>query len=53
MGGGKQRDKGEICMAKILVIDDDISLLQLIKNALEYDHSITTYTGCPAYLFEK
>ena len=32
-------------MAKILVIDDDISLLQLIKNALEYDHSITTYTG--------
>ena len=25
-------------MAKILVIDDDISLLQLIKNALEYDH---------------
>ena len=32
-------------MAKILVIDDDTSLLQLIKNALENDHSITTYTG--------
>ena len=26
-------------MAKILVIDDDISLLQLLKNALEYDHT--------------
>lgn len=32
-------------MAKILVIDDDTSLLQLIKNALENDHNITTYTG--------
>lgn len=29
-------------MAKILVIDDDTSLLQLIKNALENDHNITT-----------
>ena len=28
-------------MAKILVIDDDTSLLQLIKNALENDHNLS------------
>ena len=32
-------------MAHIIVIDDDKTLLQLIKNTLEKEHSVTVYTG--------
>ena len=37
-------------MAHIIVIDDDKTLLQLIKNTLEKEHSVTVYREC---LFEK
>ncbi|MFR8100913.1 MAG: response regulator transcription factor [Ruminococcus bicirculans (ex Wegman et al. 2014)] len=32
-------------MSKIIVIDDDTSLLQLIKNALENEHTVTIYNS--------